>query len=77
MTIGERPNNKNIETLNLTQKVRFLRLWCGKTFFPHLTLIINSKKIVYLTLAIDKLELRFLDQMSSIQIGLKRLFTPK
>ena len=28
--IGERPNKKNIETLNLTQEVNLLRLRCGK-----------------------------------------------
>ena len=26
-TIGERPNKKNIDPLNLTQKVNLLRLW--------------------------------------------------
>ena len=30
LTIGERPNNKNIESLNLTRKVNLLRLWRGK-----------------------------------------------
>ena len=39
----------------------------------------GGKTAVYITLTIDKLELRFLDQMSTIQIqrGLKRSFTPK
>ena len=32
MTIGERPNKKNIESLNLTRKVNLLRLWRGKYF---------------------------------------------
>ena len=30
--IGEWPNKKNIESLNLTQKVNIFRLWCGKIF---------------------------------------------
>ena len=30
--IGERPNNKNIESLNLTRKVNILGLWRGKVF---------------------------------------------
>ena len=30
MTIGGRPNKKNIESLDLTRKVNFLRLWRGK-----------------------------------------------
>ena len=29
MTIGERPNKKNIELTNLTRKVNILRLWRG------------------------------------------------
>ena len=32
--IGDRPNKKNIELLNLTRKVNILRLWRGK-FFSH------------------------------------------
>ena len=31
VTIGERPNKKNIESLNLTRKVKFLMLWRGKS----------------------------------------------
>ena len=31
--IGERPNKKNIESFNLTQKVNIFRLWRGKVFF--------------------------------------------
>ena len=30
--IGERSNKKNIESLDLTQKVNFLRLWGGKYY---------------------------------------------
>ena len=30
LTIGENPNKKNIESLNLTHKVNLLRLWRGK-----------------------------------------------
>ena len=30
--IGERPNKKNIESLNLTQKVNLLSLWRGNGF---------------------------------------------
>ena len=30
MTIGERPNKKNIKSLNLTRKVNILRLWREK-----------------------------------------------
>ena len=33
LTIGERPNKKNIESLNLTRKVDLLRLGRGKLFF--------------------------------------------
>ena len=33
LTIGERPNKKNIEPLNLTQKANLLRLRRGKYFF--------------------------------------------
>ena len=31
--IGERPNKKNIESFDYTQKVNLLRLWRGKYFF--------------------------------------------
>ena len=34
MTIGERPNTKNIESLDLTQKVNILRLWRGNSYSP-------------------------------------------
>ena len=30
LTIGERPKKKNIESLDLTRKVKLLRLWRGK-----------------------------------------------
>ena len=30
LTIGERPNKKNIESLDLAQKVNLLKLWRGK-----------------------------------------------
>ena len=30
LKIGERPNKKNIESLNLKQKVNILGLWLGK-----------------------------------------------
>ena len=33
MTIGEWPNRKNIESLNLTRKVNILRLWLGKEYW--------------------------------------------
>ena len=33
LTIGVRPNKKNIESLNLTRKKNLLRLWCGKNLF--------------------------------------------
>ena len=39
LTIGERPNHKNIKLLDLTQKVNLLRLWRGKVegpWFPPL-----------------------------------------
>ena len=32
MTIGERPNMKNIESFNLTQKVNILSLWRGNIY---------------------------------------------
>ena len=34
--LGERPNKKNIESLNLTRKVK---LWCGKYLFFALILL--------------------------------------
>ena len=32
MTVGERPNKTNIESLNLTWKVNIFRFWRGNTF---------------------------------------------
>ena len=36
LTIRERPNKKNIETLNSTWKVNILRFWCGKISGHHI-----------------------------------------
>ena len=33
LTIGERPNKKNVESLDLTQKVNILRLLRGNVYF--------------------------------------------
>ena len=46
--IGERPNKENIESLDLTQKVIILRLWCDafntiiKLFFTIHNLCMNN-----------------------------------
>ena len=41
--IGERPNKKNIESLDLTQKVTLLRLWRGKN------ICVCSEYLIYYT----------------------------
>ena len=33
LKIGERPNKKNIESLNLTRKLNLLRLWRGNDIY--------------------------------------------
>ena len=43
LTIGERPNKKNIESLNLTRKVNLLRLWRGKYYTD------NNKLLCFMT----------------------------
>ena len=44
--IGEWPNKKNIESLNLTQKVNIFRLWRGKSFY-RLSTKLKQKYNVY------------------------------
>ena len=43
MTRGERPNKKNIESLNLTKKVNLLRLRHGKIYFLGNLLVTRIK----------------------------------
>ena len=53
LTIGERPNKKNIELLNLTRKVNILTLWRGNVFFlAQISLVIYYLKIRILTLGL-------------------------
>ena len=41
-TIGERPNKKNIESLDLTRKVNLLRLWRGKGWICLIRLVFDK-----------------------------------
>ena len=43
LTIGERPNKKNVESLNLTRKVNILRLWRGNAFCQLKQISIEKK----------------------------------
>ena len=56
MTIGEWPNKKNIESLNLTRKVNIFRLWRGKNILckkkylkniQHLQNVLNTFHNLY------------------------------
>ena len=44
LTTGERPNKKNIESLNLTWKVNLLRLWRGKLIIE---IKFETKKVAF------------------------------
>ena len=52
--IGERPNKKNIESLNLTQKVNILRHWCGTNRIEIININDNFSHIFHNYLKLDE-----------------------
>ena len=46
LRIGERPNKKNIESLDLTLKVNLLRLWHGNSVWHQKSQTTNNFEII-------------------------------
>ena len=46
LTIGERPNKKNIESLNLTRKENLLRLWRGIFFLGKINKVFKTLSLI-------------------------------
>ena len=72
LTIGERPNKKNIESLDLTRKGNLLWLWRGKVLFNQYQRVARLYNLVKCTLDMSNIDRQLIRSFWLHKIELKK-----